>query len=89
MGIPTDDGNDIVVVTGQFKHATEKATLLVVDIGTEYWFPTSQLKKPSVLISEEGAEPSEWAIFVPKWLLKDKENCNYEEYDEEDWPQHQ
>lgn len=87
--MPTFDpsGNDIVVVEGTLKYQTTKATLLIVDgfDGTEYWFPNSQMKKQSVCVDEENKE---WAIFVPKWLLKDKENCNYDEYDPEDWPAH-
>ena len=88
MGTPVNDGNDIVVVEGVRKYTTTKATLLTVGDELdkhEYWFPNSQMKKNSVLLEEENKE---WAIFVPKWLMKDKPKCNYEEYNPKDWPAH-
>ena len=86
--MPRDNtGNEIVVVEGTYKHSTAKATLLIVGgFGAkEYWFPHSQMKKPSVLIDKANEE---WAIFIPRWLADTKTGLGYNDYDEDDWPVH-
>ena len=77
-------GNEIVVVEGIFRHSTEKATLLMVG-SNEYWFPKSQLQKPSVCTDETTQG---WAIFIPRWLAETKKDLSYNDYDERDWPIH-
>lgn len=77
-------GNEIVVVEGTFRHSTAKATLLLVE-GTEYWFPNSQLQKPSVCTDETTQE---WAIFIPRWLAEAKKDLSYNDYDKQDWSIH-
>ena len=79
-----NSGNEIVVVEGTYKHDTEKATLLVV-ANKEWWFPKSQLQKPSVCMDNIAEE---WTIFIPRWLAKSKNGLSYDEYDENDWPLH-
>lgn len=80
-------GNEIVVVEGTFKHSTAKATLLMVGGygGNEYWFPKSQLQKPSVCTDETTQD---WAIFIPRWLAEAKKDLSYNDYDKQDWPIH-
>ena len=86
--MPTDNtGNEIVVVEGIYKFDTTKATLLIVGGhgGKEWWFPKSQMKKPSVCVDNDG---DEWAIFIPRWLANTKAGLSYDDYDQRDWPAH-
>jgi len=72
-------GNERVVVTGIFKHGTDKATLMFFEDVGEAWLPNSQFNPPSVEV-----EKDKWAMFIPRWLA-DAKGMNYEEYDPEDW----